>query len=127
MSAWCRGRWWLGPCVTHGSWHVLGQGGGESAGGRVLCAMSGWRGGQWGLGLACRIEVAWQWWGRMEVVCFLQGLVHRVGVARWVGNGGVLGQDGGSSRAQMACNVQGFACHVGAAWQVGGGSVLGWG
>ncbi|KAH8977289.1 hypothetical protein EDB86DRAFT_2838055 [Lactarius hatsudake] len=100
-----------------GSWRVLGQGGGGVA-------------GRQGLGMPCWVgEVGWWWQGRMEVVHFLQakGLVRRVGVVRWVGDGRVLGQDGGGLRAQMACNVQGFVCRVGVARRVGGGGVLGWG
>ncbi|KAH9073476.1 hypothetical protein EDB83DRAFT_2312814 [Lactarius deliciosus] len=71
-----------GSCVT---WWGLGvcwvrvAGRGESAGGGVLRAVSGWRGGWWQLGLACRVEVAW-WVGRV--------LACHVGSARWVGGGG---------------------------------------
>ncbi|KAH9068307.1 hypothetical protein EDB83DRAFT_2314494 [Lactarius deliciosus] len=108
-------------CDVAGSWRVLGWGG-------------RWRGGWWRLGLVCCVEAAWwglvrcveaMWWGlgmcwvrvawggRMEGVRVLQGLVHRVGAARWVGSGRVSGQDGGGSCALMVCNVQGFACRVG--------------
>ncbi|KAH9026926.1 hypothetical protein EDB83DRAFT_2319697 [Lactarius deliciosus] len=83
-----------------GSWHVMGQGSGELTGGGVLRTVSGWHGGQWRLGLACCIEVAW----RVSGV-----LACHVGSARWVGGGGagwwgfmfsrvlhaVLGQQGG--------------------------------
>ncbi|KAH9159743.1 hypothetical protein EDB89DRAFT_1915664 [Lactarius sanguifluus] len=106
-----------------GSWHVLGRGGGESVGGGVLRAVLGWRGGRWRLGLACRVEAAWRVGGV---------LACRVGSARWVGGGGVAGQDGGGSRARMGCNLQGLApCwggevlrRVGAVRWVGGGGVL---
>ncbi|KAH8995262.1 hypothetical protein EDB86DRAFT_2829571 [Lactarius hatsudake] len=105
--------------------------------------MSGWHGGQWGLGLVCRIEAAWRvsgvlachvgsarWVGgggagwRWFVFSRPKVLCH-VGAARWVGDGGVSGQDRGGSRARMACNVQGFACRVGAVQWVGGGGMLG--
>ncbi|KAH9051610.1 hypothetical protein EDB83DRAFT_2316742 [Lactarius deliciosus] len=68
---------WGGGDVA-GSWCVLGQGRGESAGGGVLRAVSGWCGGWWRLGLACRVEVAW--WVGGVFVC-------HVGLARWVGGG----------------------------------------
>ncbi|KAH9160584.1 hypothetical protein EDB89DRAFT_1914641, partial [Lactarius sanguifluus] len=79
--------------------------------------MSGWCGGRWQLGLACRIEAAW-WVGGV--------LACRVGSARWVGGGGVAGQDGGGSRARMGCNLQGLAlCWGGEVgwrwWGVGAG------
>ncbi|KAH9162432.1 hypothetical protein EDB89DRAFT_1913263 [Lactarius sanguifluus] len=80
-----------------GSWRVLGRGGGESVGGGVLRAVLGWRGGRWRLGLACHIEAAWRVGGV---------LVCHVGLARWVGGGGVAGQDGGGSHARMGCNLQ---------------------
>ncbi|KAH9080261.1 hypothetical protein EDB83DRAFT_2608550 [Lactarius deliciosus] len=129
------------------SWRVLGWGGGELAGGGVLRAVSGWRGGQWWLGLACRIETVWQvlvcrvgsvrWAGSGSVsgqdgggscarmACNVQGLVQRVGAARWVGCGRVSGQDGGGLHAQMACNVQGLVRRVGAVRWVGGGGMSG--
>ncbi|KAH8979430.1 hypothetical protein EDB86DRAFT_2835944 [Lactarius hatsudake] len=121
--------WWGVACCVGVAW-------GSVAGGGVLCAVSGWRGGQWQLGLVCHVEVVWQVGGvlachvgsvRIEVVRVLQGLAHCVGAARWVGDGRVLGQDGGGSHARMACNVQGFVCCVGAVWRVGGGGMLGWG
>ncbi|KAH8994142.1 hypothetical protein EDB86DRAFT_2829957 [Lactarius hatsudake] len=65
-------------CNVAGSWCVLGQGGSESAGGGVLCTMSGWRGGRWQLGLVCHVEAAW----RVGEV-----LACHVGSARWVGSG----------------------------------------
>ncbi|KAH8990949.1 hypothetical protein EDB83DRAFT_2325458 [Lactarius deliciosus] len=121
------GRWWRGLGVTGGM--------GVSDGG-ALCAVLGQRGG----GLAIEVLRAMLGrhsglavagcWGRdrsgscARMACNVQGLARRVGVARWVGSGGISGHDGGGSRAQMACNVQGLACHVGAAQQVGGGSVL---
>ncbi|KAH9168879.1 hypothetical protein EDB89DRAFT_1909081 [Lactarius sanguifluus] len=119
-----------------GSWRVLGRGGGESVGGGVLRAVLGWRGGRWRLGLACCVEAAWRVGGV---------LACRVGSVRWVGGGGVAGQDGGGSRARMGCNLQGereakrrktkekliliirpkVLCCVGAARWVGGGGVAG--
>ncbi|KAH9165599.1 hypothetical protein EDB89DRAFT_1911244 [Lactarius sanguifluus] len=113
----------LGRGGSAGSWRVLGQGGGESVGGGVLRTVSGWRGGWWRLGLVCRIEAAWRVGGV---------LACRVGSARWVGGGGVAGQDGGGSRARMGCNLQEKLIliirpkvlrHVGAARWVGGGGV----
>ncbi|KAH9173870.1 hypothetical protein EDB89DRAFT_1905030 [Lactarius sanguifluus] len=103
-----------------GSWHVLGRGGGELVGGGVLRAVLGWRGGRWRLGLACHVEAAWRVGGvlacrvgsvRMEVVrvhewAAISRVLRRVGAARWVGGGGVAGQDGGGSHAQMGCNLQ---------------------
>ncbi|KAH9083944.1 hypothetical protein EDB83DRAFT_2309820 [Lactarius deliciosus] len=65
--------WWgLGVC-----WVGL-AGGGELAGGGVLRAVSGWRGGRWRLGLVCRVEAAWRVGGV---------LACHVGLARWVGGG----------------------------------------
>ncbi|KAH9051611.1 hypothetical protein EDB83DRAFT_2316743 [Lactarius deliciosus] len=78
--------WWVSGVLRDmaGSWRVLGRGGGESgrsesAGGRVLRTMLGWRGGWWQLGLACHVEVAW--WVSGVLAC-------HVGLARWVGGGG---------------------------------------
>ncbi|KAH9177655.1 hypothetical protein EDB89DRAFT_1902272 [Lactarius sanguifluus] len=107
----------LGRGGSAGSWRVLGQGGGESVGGGVLRAVSGWRGGWWRLGLVCRIEAAWRVGGV---------LACRVGSARLVGGGRVAGQDGGGSRARMGCNLQGLApCWGGEVgwrwWGVGAG------
>ncbi|KAH8987707.1 hypothetical protein EDB86DRAFT_2832211 [Lactarius hatsudake] len=68
------------------------QGGVGVRGGGALPAMLGWRGG----GLA--VEV-------LRVVLGRRGLARRVGAAKWVGGGGVSGQDGGGSCARMACNV----------------------
>ncbi|KAH9083943.1 hypothetical protein EDB83DRAFT_2309819 [Lactarius deliciosus] len=71
-----------GSCATWrdvvGYWRVLGWGGGESAGGRVLGAVLGWHGGRWRLGLVCRVEAAWRVGGV---------LACHVGLARWVGGG----------------------------------------
>ncbi|KAH8977376.1 hypothetical protein EDB86DRAFT_2837895 [Lactarius hatsudake] len=57
--------------VRHGvMWRGLGvcwQGGSESVGSGVH-AVSGWGGGRWWLGLACRIEAAWQVGGVLRVV-----------------------------------------------------------
>ncbi|KAH8978163.1 hypothetical protein EDB86DRAFT_2837010 [Lactarius hatsudake] len=95
-------------------------GGGESACGRVLRAVSGWRGGRWRLGLACCIEVAWR------------GLVRRVEVAWQVG--GVLRNVAGSCATWRGLGVcwvrvarvgRVLACHVGSARWVGGGGA-GW-
>ncbi|KAH9158817.1 hypothetical protein EDB89DRAFT_1917375 [Lactarius sanguifluus] len=98
-----------------GSWRVLGRGGGESVGGGVLRAVLGWRGGRWRLGLACCVEAAWRVGGV---------LACRVGSVRWVGGGGVAGQDGGGSRARMGCNLQGLVLcwggEVGWRWWGGG-------
>ncbi|KAH8995879.1 hypothetical protein EDB86DRAFT_2829394 [Lactarius hatsudake] len=52
---------------------------GSVVGGGVLCAMSGWRGGRWRLGLACHFEAAWRVGGV---------LACHVGSVRWVGGGG---------------------------------------
>ncbi|KAH9006736.1 hypothetical protein EDB86DRAFT_2823965 [Lactarius hatsudake] len=95
------------------SWRVLGRGGGESAGGGVLRAMSGWRGGRWrvaGCCTPCRggVGVSGRW----------RGVARHVGVA-WgsVAGGGVLravsGWRGGRWRLGLACRVE-------AAWRVGG-------
>ncbi|KAH9005828.1 hypothetical protein EDB86DRAFT_2824918 [Lactarius hatsudake] len=89
--------WWSWHAMLGwggGSWHVLGQGGGESAGGRVLHTMLGWRGGQWRLGLACHVEAAWR--GLAQHGVMWQGL----GMC-WVGVAWQLG----------------LACCVEAAWQ----------
>ncbi|KAH9161059.1 hypothetical protein EDB89DRAFT_1914121 [Lactarius sanguifluus] len=91
-------------------------------GGGVLCTMLGWRGGRWRLGLACCVEAAWRVGGV---------LACHVGSVRWVGGGGVAGQDGGGSRARMGCNLQGLVLcwggevlrHVGVARWVGSGGV----
>ncbi|KAH9001972.1 hypothetical protein EDB86DRAFT_2827433 [Lactarius hatsudake] len=107
-----------------GSWRVLGWGGGELACGRVLRAVLGWCWGRWWVAGCCTLcwdgvgaggswalratlrQRGWRWWGRMEVVHVLQGLAHRVGAARWVGDGGVSGQDGGGLGMAMAYNVE---------------------
>ncbi|KAH8979287.1 hypothetical protein EDB86DRAFT_2836004 [Lactarius hatsudake] len=54
----------------------------------------------------------------LRVVLGRRSLARRVGAAKWVGGGGVSGQDGGGSR---------FVCRVGAARRVGSGGVLGQG
>ncbi|KAH9005827.1 hypothetical protein EDB86DRAFT_2824917 [Lactarius hatsudake] len=92
------GVWQVGKVLHvvlrwHGSWHVLGWGGSELAGGRVSRAVLGWHGGWWWLGLACHVEVVWQvgwWWrGRMEVAhVHEQPAISRVLRA-------MLGQQGG--------------------------------
>ncbi|KAH9021130.1 hypothetical protein EDB83DRAFT_2320543 [Lactarius deliciosus] len=129
----------VASCVTWrdvaASWCVLGRGGGESAGGGVLRAVSGWRGGWWRLGLACCIETVWwvlacrvglaRWAGGGGVLGQDGGLAQCVGAARWVGSGRVSGQDGGGLHARMACNVQGLARRVGVARWVGGGGMSG--
>ncbi|KAH9160156.1 hypothetical protein EDB89DRAFT_1915154 [Lactarius sanguifluus] len=129
---WGLGMCWVGVAGrggSAGSWHVLGRGGDGVGvgGGWALRAALRWRGGSGGV-LACRVGSArWVWRGRMEVVrvhewAAISRVLRRVGAARWVGGGGVAGQDGGGSHAQMGCNLQGFACHVGAAgwwwWRV---------
>ncbi|KAH9179065.1 hypothetical protein EDB89DRAFT_1901117 [Lactarius sanguifluus] len=98
-------RWaWRVSGVLHdvaGSWRVLGRGGGELAGGGVLRAVSGWRGGRLRLGPACHVEGAWRVGGvlacvgvgvvlglacRVEAAWRVGGvLACRVGSARWVG------------------------------------------
>ncbi|KAH9172412.1 hypothetical protein EDB89DRAFT_1906094 [Lactarius sanguifluus] len=104
-------RWVAGSCAP--CWDGMGVGGswalraalrwcGGSAG--SWRAVLGWRGGLAVVG----------WRGRMEVVCVhewaaISRVLRRVGVARWVGGGGVAGQDGGGSRARMGCNLQGLA------------------
>ncbi|KAH9032374.1 hypothetical protein EDB83DRAFT_2319133 [Lactarius deliciosus] len=129
--------WWVGRVLRDmaGSWCVLGWGGG----GRVLCAVSGWRGGQWRLGLACCVKVAW----RVSGV-----LVCHVGSARWVGGGGagwrgfafsrvlraVLGRQGGLAVAECRGRMEVARVHKWPATskvlravlggQVGGGGVL---
>ncbi|KAH9163688.1 hypothetical protein EDB89DRAFT_1912547 [Lactarius sanguifluus] len=121
------------------SWCVLGWGGGESAGGGVLCAVSGWHGGRWWLGLVRHVEVAWQV-GRV--------LACHVGSARWVGSGGagwrgfafsrvlhtVLGRRGGLAVAGCWGRMEVARVHEWPAtskvlcamlgWRVGGGGVL---
>ncbi|KAH9172868.1 hypothetical protein EDB89DRAFT_1905760 [Lactarius sanguifluus] len=105
-----------------GSWHVLGRGGGGVA-------------GRWGLGMPCWVgEVGWWWWGGgagwrwFACTNGLQspGSCAVLGRLRWVGGGGVAGQDGGGSHAQMGCNLQGLApCWGGEVgwrwWGVGAG------
>ncbi|KAH8995880.1 hypothetical protein EDB86DRAFT_2829395 [Lactarius hatsudake] len=99
------GGWGL-ACRVAGRQGLMRRGGVlvESAGGRVLRAVLGWRGGQWQLGLMCHIEAVWQVGGV---------LACHVGSARWVGGGGagwrwfafsrvlraVLGQRGGLAMA----------------------------
>ncbi|KAH9075527.1 hypothetical protein EDB83DRAFT_2311989 [Lactarius deliciosus] len=143
---------WCGGCcamlwgdVTGSCCAVLGWRAGDArrvrvawgvSDGGALCAMLGQRGGGLAIEVLCAVlgqhgglAVA-GCWGRdrsgscAQMACNVQGLAHRVGVARWVGSGGISGHDGGGSHARMACNVQGLACHVGAAQQVGGGSML---
>ncbi|KAH9001971.1 hypothetical protein EDB86DRAFT_2827432 [Lactarius hatsudake] len=101
------GGWGLACCMGLGMCWVGVAGGVGAGGGWALRAALRQRGGSAG---------SWR---------AMLGLARRVGAVRWVGDGGVSGQDGGGSHARMACNVQGFACRVGAAWQVGGGGVLG--
>ncbi|KAH9177654.1 hypothetical protein EDB89DRAFT_1902271 [Lactarius sanguifluus] len=118
-----------------GSWRVLGRGGGELAGGGVLRAVSGWRGGRSQLGLACHVEGAWRVGGvlacvgsgwRMEVVrvhewAAISRVLCCVGAARWVGGGGVAGQDGGGSHEWAA--ISRVLRRVGVARWVGSGGV----
>ncbi|KAH9172459.1 hypothetical protein EDB89DRAFT_1906139 [Lactarius sanguifluus] len=118
-----------------GSWRVLGRGGGESVGGGVLRAVLGWRGGRWRLGLACCVEAAWRVGGvlacrvgsvRMEVVrvhewAAISRVLCCVGAARWVGGGGVAGQDGGGSHEWAA--ISRVLRRVGVARWVGSGGV----
>ncbi|KAH8980445.1 hypothetical protein EDB86DRAFT_2835336 [Lactarius hatsudake] len=146
MSAWCGGRWWLGPCVSGVLRVVLRRRGGSAGSWRaVLGRRAGWQ------GVACRVGAAWWWVGSGGLAC-------RVGAVRWVGGGGmevarlhekpamssvlraVLGWRSGlvvagcwgrmevaRMREWPATSVQGFACRVGAARQVGSGGVLGQG
>ncbi|KAH9174648.1 hypothetical protein EDB89DRAFT_1904252 [Lactarius sanguifluus] len=86
-------RWVAGSCVP--CWDGMG-----ASGGWALRAALRWRGGSAG---------SW------HAMLGQRGLACRVGAARWVGGGRVLGQDGGGLHARMACNVQGFACCVGVA------------
>ncbi|KAH9166056.1 hypothetical protein EDB89DRAFT_1910910 [Lactarius sanguifluus] len=77
----------------------------ESAGGRVLHAMSGWRGGQQWRGIVCHVGVVWWWVGSGGLAC-------HVGVAWWVGGGGMLGQ----GQKWLTC-TNGLQCPGVADWQ----------
>ncbi|KAH9009975.1 hypothetical protein EDB83DRAFT_2322586 [Lactarius deliciosus] len=94
--------------------------------------MSGWRGGWWRLGLACRIVVVWRGLARCVEVMW-QGLgMCWVRVADGVGAGGSWalcaalrwrGGSAGSWRAMLG--RRGLACRVGVARWVGSGRVSG--
>ncbi|KAH9166673.1 hypothetical protein EDB89DRAFT_2128628 [Lactarius sanguifluus] len=100
--------WWgLGVCwvrVAVSQWVV---------GSCVPCRDGVGAGGGWALRATLRRRGGSA--GSWRAMLGQRGLARRVGAARWVGSGGVSGQDGGVSHARMACNVQGFACRVGVA------------
>ncbi|KAH9020614.1 hypothetical protein EDB84DRAFT_1441754 [Lactarius hengduanensis] len=120
-----------GGSAMAGSWR-----GGESAGGRVLHAMSGWHGGRWWL-LARALHAVLKRRGRSAGSCAMwQG--DMAGSRCAVGGGwalrfalsGVAGQRGVARHLGVAwwwVGGQGLACRVGAAQQVGRGRVLGQG
>ncbi|KAH8999638.1 hypothetical protein EDB86DRAFT_2828254 [Lactarius hatsudake] len=135
----CRG----GVGVGGGWWGVVRRVGvawGSVAGGGVLRAVSGWRGGRWRLGLACRIEAAWRVGRVLRVVLRQHGGLAVAGccmpywggvVAGWWsgccvpcwGSGGVvlqvmLGRRAGG-RLEMTCMLKPWYCEP--CWGGGGG------
>ncbi|KAH9050559.1 hypothetical protein EDB84DRAFT_1433146 [Lactarius hengduanensis] len=97
-----------------GSWHaVLGWGGNELAGGRVLRAVSGWR-GWWWLGLAYRVEGAWRVGGVLRIVLRQHGIVGCC-VPYW---GGVV-PSSSLATSSILCS-HGIGSHVGVVCWGGG-------